>query len=147
MVTSIHTVMIAVLLTLNRNLSTVSFRDNSSKHFTWLTKCLWNFLLLTKEYLAKNMSSSIVIYNGLKILCPVAGCYLCLSKFMLPYFAASNCMFKVSNRKTRARCGIYSKLTIKTLERHQWRRSDVFIVNLEQISHLVLVFLLSTLSR
>ena len=88
------------------------------------------------------MSSSIVIYNGLKILCPVAGCYLCLSKFMLPYFAANNCMFKVSNRKTRARCGIYSKLTIKTLERHQWRRSDVFIVNLEQISHLVLVFLL-----
>ena len=28
-----------------------------------------------------------------------------------------------------------------------WRRSGVFIVNFEHISHLVLVFLLSTLSR
>ena len=51
------------------------------------------------------------------------------------------------------------KLTIKTPERHQWRRSgifivnfeyiwrpfDVFIVNLEHISQLVLVFLLLTL--
>ena len=44
-------------------------------------------------------------------------------------------------------CEIYSKLTIKTLERRQWRRSGVFIVNFEHISHLVLVFLLLTLSR
>ena len=29
----------------------------------------------------------------------------------------------------------------------QWRRSGVFIVNFEHISHLVLVFLLLTLSR
>ena len=36
-----------------------------------------------------------------------------------------------------------SKLTIETLE----RRSSVFIVNFEHISHLVLVFLLLTLSR
>ena len=42
----------------------------------------------------------------------------------------------------------YSKLTIETLEhgRH-WRRSGIFIVNFEHISHLVLVFLLLTLSR
>ena len=35
-----------------------------------------------------------------------------------------------------------SKLTIKTPERHQWRRSGVFIVNFEHISHpfLVLTF-------
>ena len=41
---------------------------------------------------------------------------------------------------------IYSKLTIGTPERYQWRRSDVFIVNFKHISHLVLVFLLLTLS-
>ena len=52
----------------------------------------------------------------------------------------------VSNRNTRARCEICSKLTIKTPERRQWR-SGVFIVNFEHISHLVLVFLLLTLSR
>ena len=45
------------------------------------------------------------------------------------------------------RCEICSKLIIKTPERRQWRRSDVFIVNFENISHLLLVFLLLTLSR
>ena len=56
-------------------------------------------------------------------------------------------MFKVNNRNTRTRCEICSKLTIKTPERCQWRRSGLFIVNYEHISHLVLVFLLLTLSR
>ena len=41
----------------------------------------------------------------------------------------------------------YSKLTIQTPERRYWRRSGVFIVNLEHMSHLVLLFLLLTLSR
>ena len=56
-------------------------------------------------------------------------------------------LFKVNNRNTRTRCEICSKLTIKTPERRHWRRSGVFIVNFEHISHLVLVFLLLTLSR
>ena len=51
-------------------------------------------------------------------------------------------MFKVYNKDTRAT----SKLTIKTPERHQWRRYGVFIVNFEHISHFILVFLLLTLS-
>ena len=34
------------------------------------------------------------------------------------------------------------KLTIKTPERRQWRRSGVFIVNFEHTSHLFLVLLL-----
>ena len=38
-----------------------------------------------------------------------------------------------------------SDLTIKTPERRQLRRSGVFIVNFEHISHLVLVFPLLTL--
>ena len=54
--------------------------------------------------------------------------------------------FKVNNGKTRTMCEIYSKLTIKTPERRHWRRSSVFIVNFEDISHLVLVLLLATLN-
>ena len=38
------------------------------------------------------------------------------------------------------------KLTIKTPERHYWRRSGVFIVNFEHMSHLLLEFLLLTLN-
>ena len=59
---------------------------------------------------------------------------------------AGNYMFKVNNINTRTRCEICSKLTITTPGRH-WRRSGVFIVNFEYISHLVLVFLLLTLNR
>ena len=60
---------------------------------------------------------------------------------------AGNYMFKVNNRNPRTRSGICSKLTIKTPERRHWRRSGVFIVNFEHTSHLILVFLLLTVSR
>ena len=39
-----------------------------------------------------------------------------------------------------------SKLTIKNPEQRHWRRSGVFILNFEYISHLVLLFLLITLN-
>ena len=42
---------------------------------------------------------------------------------------------------------VKSMLTIKTPERRQCRRYGVFIVNFEHLVHLVLVFLLLTLSR
>ena len=51
--------------------------------------------------------------------------------------------FKVRNGKIKAMCEICSKLTIKTLG----RRSGVFITNLEQFSHIVLVFLLLSLNK
>ena len=41
----------------------------------------------------------------------------------------------------------YVKLTIKPSERHQRRRSGVFFINSEHISHLFLVFLLLTLNK
>ena len=63
------------------------------------------------------------------------------------HFPAGNYMFKVNNKDTRTTCEICSKLTIKTPERHHRRSSGVFIVNFERISHLLLVFLLLTLSR
>ena len=40
----------------------------------------------------------------------------------------------------------YSKLTIEIPERRHWRRSGVFIVNFEHISHFVLVCILLTLN-
>ena len=55
-------------------------------------------------------------------------------------------LLKVNNRNTRTRSEICSKLTVKTPARRQKRRSGVFIVNSEHISHLVLVFPLLTLN-
>ena len=44
-------------------------------------------------------------------------------------------MFKVSNRNTRTRCEICSKLTVKTSERRYFTTcTSVFIVNFEQIN-------------
>ena len=64
----------------------------------------------------------------------------------MQFCPAGNYMFKVNSRNTRTRCEICSKVTIQTQERRHWRRSGVFIVNFEHISHLALVFLLLTLS-
>ena len=61
------------------------------------------------------------------------------------FIPARSYMFKGNKRNTRT-CEICSKLTIKTPEWRQWRRSGVFIFNFEHISHLVLVFLLLTLN-
>ena len=40
---------------------------------------------------------------------------------------------KVNNWNTRTSCEICSKLTIKTSEWRQWRRSGIFIVNFEHV--------------
>ena len=60
---------------------------------------------------------------------------------------SGNHLFKANKRNSRTRFGICSKLTIKSPERRYWHRSDVFIVNFEHISNLVLVFLLLALNR
>ena len=61
----------------------------------------------------------------------------------LPALPAGIYLPKVSNESIRTRCKICWKLTIKAPAR---RRSDVFIVKFEHISHLVLVSLLLTLN-
>ena len=61
---------------------------------------------------------------------------------------------QIQEWNTKKKCGICSKLTIKTLERHQyflmfscqWGGFNV-LVNFEQISHLVLEFILLSLNR
>ena len=64
-------------------------------------------------------------------------------------YLVGNYMSKVNKKKkqNRIRREICSKLTLETPERWDSCRSDVFIVNFKHISHLVLVFLLLTLSR
>ena len=54
---------------------------------------------------------------------------------------------QVSNRKSRTMCEICSELTVKTSKRCQLYRFGVFIVNFEQISHIVLVFALLILNK
>ena len=54
---------------------------------------------------------------------------------------AGNWMFKVNSRSTRTRCEIFSKLTIKTPKRRQWRRSGVFMVNFENLPAGIVLFI------
>ena len=62
-------------------------------------------------------------------------------------FPASNYMIKVDNTNTRRRCEICSKLySWSSPKQHHWCHSSVFVTS-EQISQLVLVFLLLILSR
>ena len=44
-------------------------------------------------------------------------------------------LLKVNNKNTKNISEICSKFTIKTPERHDWRCSDVFIINFERTSH------------
>ena len=74
-------------------------------------------------------------------------CIVFILIFPFPQKLKKNHVFKVNKRNTRTRCEICSELTIKTPEQRHSRRSGVFVVNFEHISHLYLVFLLLTLSR
>ena len=62
----------------------------------------------------------------------------------LQFLPTDTYVFKVYNKNTRTMCETYSNITIKT---RRWRRSGVFIVNSEQISHIFLALLLLTLNK
>ena len=66
------------------------------------------------------------------------GCISLLNDILRTKFPAGIYLLKVNKRNTRIRCEICSKLKIKTPER---RRSGAVIVNVEHVSHFVLVFL------
>ena len=70
----------------------------------------------------------------------------CCNKTRITHYPTNIYLLKVNNRNSRKRCEICSKLTIKTRERRR-RRSGVFIVNFEHVSHLFLLFLLLTLNK
>ena len=72
---------------------------------------------------------------------------------LLPYcrwhkshFPANIHMLRINDRNIRKRCELFSKLTRNTPEQRQWRRSGVFILNFEYISHLFAAFLWLTLN-
>ena len=109
-----------------------------TKFLTTLKTFLRNYLIVdrpTMEYI--NQFASSMIGTGNNIMLPKSA-----GNGHLP---AGIYLSKVNNINNRTRCEICSKLTIQTPERH-WRRSGIFIVNREHISHLALVFLLLTLN-
>ena len=69
-----------------------------------------------------------------------------LAKFFLQH-PTNIYLFKVSNRNTRKRWKVSSKLIKKNSEWRHSRRSGDFIVNFEHISHLFLVYLLLILNK
>ena len=71
--------------------------------------------------------------------------YLGTKHSILSYTQISHIVWKIFLTKNPWNLKGFS-LRISLLRRH-WRRSGVFIVDFEHISHLVLVFLLLTLSR
>ena len=104
------------------------------------------------------------VYHNVKLLCWVKTLVFFLFFFACPFFAwhflflsftkevgkqvtipAGIYLLKVSNRNTKTRCEICSKLIRKTSEQCQWSCSCVFIINYDHISHLFLMFLLLTL--
>ena len=68
-------------------------------------------------------------------------------KLSINPFLADIYLFKVNINNTRIMSEICSELTINTSERYQWYCSGIFIVNFEQISHIVQVVLLLTLNK
>ena len=95
-----------------------------------------------KALLSPNKSLEVSFWY--QIICHDAEQLIC--RWSIKYLA-NIYLFKVNNRNNRKRCEICSKLTIKIPERRHWRRSGVFIVNFEYISHLFLVLLFSTLNK
>ena len=59
--------------------------------------------------------------------------------FVMPSVPTRNYLFKVSNWNTRIRCENCSRLRMKTLERCQWRRSSVYIVNCDISKFLLII--------
>ena len=102
-------------------------------HSFSLCLCLCHFIGCFRTYLL----SYLIVYIE---------CTICSNRFFISnysFISISFVIFQVHITQLTFTC---VKLTIKTSERRQLRRSDVFIVKSEHISHL-LVFLLFTLNK
>ena len=114
--------------------------------------CLFFWMTGKKE----NIRKSLQYFEVFLLICKKWFCYVHFAisrKKKVILQLNSNCipddnyMFKVNNKNTKTRCEICSKLTIKTSEWGHWCCSDLINNNFEHTSHLLLVFLLLTLSR
>ena len=111
------------------------YQERIAFEYTVLQYLNRQFLLSSKNtFIIIHINTSFFIHN------------LITSNFLKGQFPVGIYLLKVNNRNTRTKCEICSKLTIKTQQRRHRRRSGVFIVNFECISHLVLVFLLLILN-
>ena len=113
------------------NLTKILIRSYTAAMLT-VNFLVWMFSFISCYSISYQSSS---LFQSFSIFC---------SKYCIFFwiFPANIYLFKVNNKNTRKMCETCSKLTIKTPERCQWRRSVVFIVKFEHISHLFLVFLL-----
>ena len=73
------------------------------------------------------------------------------NQLLFPKFFPKTCpaglyLFKINNGNTRPMCEIRSKLTV-TKPKRRCYRSGVFILNFEQIPHIVMVFQFLALNR
>ena len=96
--------------------------SQGSKRMPYNLKDL-NFLKQKMNVSGQKIDSIQVKINHTNFICFSVGIYL----------------LRVNKRNTKTRCEICSKLTIKIPERHHCRRSGIFVVNFEHISHLALV--------
>ena len=110
--------------------------------------CRWIYETFQKYERQINSSNKINKSLKKKLQWIIITISITLIQFIMAYLITFGIyIFTVNNRNTRKRCAVCSKLTIMTPEQRHWRRSGVFIINFEHISHLFLVFLLLTLSR
>ena len=92
-------------------------------------KCVRQSTFFTKFYVLTNKSTTSRFLKNLRT-------FWKLNCFPRNQYRAKIYLFKITNRNIRKRWEICSKLIIKTPEWRQWRRSDIFAVNFEHISHL-----------
>ena len=104
---------------------------NWNNPWSHLDHCLWCTLTFFMEF----QSSNLRFY------------WLSFVKSIRTKRTAHNYLFKVNNEITRTRYESCSKWTTKTLGQRQFSWSDIFIINFEHVSCLVLVFLLLTLNK
>ena len=133
-----------------------------NKQFTWYfsetlgrsqTSISWNFFHALSNKSDSFFGSASIPFEAMFVMLIFHNSYY-LNQFYIHWKKPSKTrcpaniyMFKVNNTCTRKRCELCSKSTTKTPERSQWRRSGIFIVNFEYISHFFLVFSLLTLNK
>ena len=99
----------------------------------FMFKLCWMSGWICSKLLERNHNN--IVFDVVKVLL-----FLILNTFSSTLIPVGIHLFKFNNGNTTI-CGICSELTIKTLQRHHWGLSGVSIVNFEQISHNVTVFL------
>lgn len=118
-----------------------NWQDNANS-FIYICKTKASYIILLRFNLIRHCS--FFSFSTCQCFLNVSYCFGVLSLMFLIRIPANIYWFKLNNGKTRRRCGICSKLTKKIPERHHWRYYGVFGINFKYISHIFLVFVLST---